>query len=57
MGREVASQLLKKRDSGEGSKPTEQVTVTIQEIAFLKIVGYLDMLKRMFFGNEAVFPS
>lgn len=36
MGREVASQLLKKRDSGEGAKPTEQVT--IQEIAFLKIV-------------------
>ena len=55
MGREVASQLLKKRDSGEGSKPTKQVT--IQEIAFLKIVGYLDMLKRMFFGNEAFFPS
>jgi hypothetical protein len=31
-----ASQLLKKRDSGEGSERTEQVT--IQEIAFLKIV-------------------
>ena len=55
MGREVASQLLKKTPSGEGAKPTEQVT--IQEIAFLKIVWYLDMLKRMFFGNEAVFPS